>query len=400
MRRRNPIRQALRLATPSLPLPEVGAAAPADSAAKPTTAVERLYRCGRCGGAGSNRRPTADHATCPVCHSHGTNRLRLPVVACAYCRGSGQARRSTRLGCLVCQGRGLLSITEPFRTCPPCRGSGATLTSSLPCLRCKGAGVVSVAIPGSTISQKFSPPPAMMTLREWKKVTPAENRVQLASPTQAQAIWGLPAVGEIPAGGAEGVPWRLENRVFGEEPRRRARRSSLFHLAGALRQRERLVRRAGLRGEKLWWQARPVEVPASRLGNVVHLCAFCRGTGESPGRRTQCPSCFGAGAVRLEPPVIRCALCRGQGRASDSLCLACLACRGKGIHAYKGTLIRCRKCRGTGGWGAIACIECSGKGAIPSGQELGERLARRREVDARGVARPEKSRCSVAQVLT
>lgn len=395
----NPIRQALRLATPSLPLSEVSPAAPADSAAKSKTAVEKLYRCGRCGGTGSKRRRTADRTTCPVCQSHGTNRLRPPVVGCAYCQGSGQTRRNTRLGCPVCQGRGLLSVTEPFRTCPKCRGSGATLTSSLPCLGCKGAGVVTVAIPGSTISQKFSPPPTMMTLREWKKVTPAENRVPFASPTQAQTIGGLPAVGEVPAGGAEGVPWRLENRVFGEEPHRSARRCSLFHLAGALRQRERLVRRAGLREEKLWWQARPVEVPASRLGNVVHLCALCHGTGKCHSWRGECPSCSGAGTVRLEPPVVRCALCRGRGRATNSLHLACLACRGKGVHPAEGALSRCPRCRGTGGWRALACTECSGKGLVVDRRGTRERTKQVWPIVREATGRLEELQGSAAQLL-
>jgi len=314
--------------------------------------------------------------------------LPAPVVTCAYCRGKGQTRRGAKLFCPVCQGRGLVSVAEAFQSCPQCHGSGATRTG-LPCIGCKGTGVVSVSSDGRRASRAPEQGPLMISLREWKKMATTLNPLRVASCAEGVAPRLCPAtLGDVILSPESQPGQAFGGKNLGEEPR--PRRASLPYLASTLRQREKRAMLAGLRRARPWWQRGRERVPAGLLRSAVYHCAFCRGTGQSRGRRTKCPSCSGTGVVRVKPPVMRCALCHGRGRAHDNLRLACLACKGKGIHPVEMPLTRCPKCQGTGGWGAIPCTECGGKGVITERGEPGAQAGRLWEVDDRGVVRMKR----------
>jgi len=64
-------------------------------------------------------------------------------------------------------------------------------------------------------------------------------------------------------------------------------------------------------------------------------CAFCRGTGISPGLRMTCTTCGGVGMIEVPDNTLTCPCCGGTGRASDSHWpdspLSCSRCRGKGV---------------------------------------------------------------------
>ncbi len=83
---------------------------------------------------------------CPVCGGQGSVRVSAPAMACAYCRGLGEAPARSNLTCLVCGGKGKVTVAEPIAPCPSCRGTGAAGEGKLPCLQCRGKGVV--AVPG------------------------------------------------------------------------------------------------------------------------------------------------------------------------------------------------------------------------------------------------------------
>ena len=64
-------------------------------------------------------------STCQVCGGRGEVRVRPPVVACKFCKGSGvEPYSSSRLTCSACKGKGMVTAIENGVPCPTCGGSG------------------------------------------------------------------------------------------------------------------------------------------------------------------------------------------------------------------------------------------------------------------------------------
>ncbi len=60
-------------------------------------------------------------------------------------------------------------------------------------------------------------------------------------------------------------------------------------------------------------------------------CAYCRGTGKAPNDdRIPCYVCAATGFVTVEEKAKQCSECGGTGRTKESK-LPCLRCRGKGV---------------------------------------------------------------------
>ncbi|MCG2675784.1 hypothetical protein L6386_00195 [bacterium] len=108
-----------------------------------------------------------------------------------------------------------------------------------------------------------------------------------------------------------------------------------------------------------------------RTGQILreekYKCAFCRGTGQKP-RGSKCSVCGGEGWVKVEPPAVICAYCKGRGEAPPRSNLTCTACRGKGVVNIKEPIEVCPQCRGSGrGQNGLPCLKCRGKGVISKG---------------------------------
>jgi len=109
-----------------------------------------------------------------------------------------------------------------------------------------------------------------------------------------------------------------------------------------------------------------------------HKCGFCNGAGEYPAGFT-CPACRGEGEIRLNPPAVICAYCRGTGKQKPRSNLTCLACKGKGVVSVKEPVEICPKCRGRGktaGNDTLPCIRCKGAGVV-SAKDSGRRFVRK-----------------------
>ena len=107
---------------------------------------ESRYRCGFCRGEGK-----IGGTVCPVCKGKGTvSIMNPPAVVCAFCRGTGEAKRRSGITCLACKGKGIIPVVEPIEICDKCSGSGKEPTNkTLLCGKCKGAGVTSVGKGGA-----------------------------------------------------------------------------------------------------------------------------------------------------------------------------------------------------------------------------------------------------------
>ncbi|GFP36629.1 hypothetical protein HKBW3S44_00310, partial [Candidatus Hakubella thermalkaliphila] len=72
------------------------------------------------------------------------------------------------------------------------------------------------------------------------------------------------------------------------------------------------------------------------------------------------------GEVRLKPPVVMCAYCKGGGEEHPRANVTCTACRGKGFISVKEPVERCPHCRGTGAdpHSKLSCIVCRGAGVV------------------------------------
>ena len=107
---------------------------------------EEVHPCGFCKGTGLDRAGNR----CPVCNGRETNKVKPPVVVCAFCKGNGREQSRSQVTCTACKGKGVVSVKEPIQKCPNCQGRGRSTGSNLYCMTCKGAGVVTTR--GASVS--------------------------------------------------------------------------------------------------------------------------------------------------------------------------------------------------------------------------------------------------------
>jgi len=95
-------------------------------------------------------------------------------------------------------------------------------------------------------------------------------------------------------------------------------------------------------------------------------CAFCKGTGVTAKTHARRPVCGGKGTVKVTPPAVICAYCKGRGEVPVRSGITCTVCRGKGVVSVKEPIEVCPACRGTGaaGGGNLPCMTCQGKGVV------------------------------------
>lgn len=123
------------------------------------------------------------------------------------------------------------------------------------------------------------------------------------------------------------------------------------------------------------WQ--PYRLGSSRRGGLTGTtarilagstfpCAYCHGTGKQLHMRSKCPVCRGKGSIKVTPPAVICAFCRGTGEAPPWSHLTCPACCGKGVMSVKEPIERCDACCGLGRVGGtqLPCIKCRGAGVV------------------------------------
>jgi len=116
------------------------------------------------------------------------------------------------------------------------------------------------------------------------------------------------------------------------------------------------------------WKSQKVGQKGEVLGKVVYKCAFCKGAGLMPRRRsTTCPVCLGKGTVRVPGSAIICGYCTGVGRSPLNREISCIICKGKGVVPIGSKNIEvCPTCKGMGREKGVtlACLTCKGKGAM------------------------------------
>ena len=95
-------------------------------------------------------------------------------------------------------------------------------------------------------------------------------------------------------------------------------------------------------------------------------CAFCKGTGVVRKTSSQCPVCRGQRVVKVTPPAVICAYCRGRGDYPVRSNITCVVCSGKGIVSVREPVELCQNCRGTGAasQSKLPCLVCRGKGVV------------------------------------
>ena len=105
------------------------------------------------------------------------------------------------------------------------------------------------------------------------------------------------------------------------------------------------------------------------LRQQVYDCTFCEGTGirclgGSLGGK--CPVCKGRLTVRVQPPAMICAYCKGSGEEIRRSALTCSVCKGKGVVSVKEPIKICPTCRGRGRPVGVSlyCGTCKGKGVV------------------------------------
>ena len=103
-----------------------------------------MVKCAFCGGTGKDPfNLLSEVSVCQVCLGKREWESSVPVIACAFCKGSG-VYPGKRVTCTVCFGKGAVSENPTKMVkCPVCKGTGAAPDSGLPCLKCKGRGLVS-----------------------------------------------------------------------------------------------------------------------------------------------------------------------------------------------------------------------------------------------------------------
>jgi len=100
------------------------------------------------------------------------------------------------------------------------------------------------------------------------------------------------------------------------------------------------------------------------LSGSTFPCAYCHGTGDQLHMRSKCPVCRGKGFIKVNPPAVICAFCRGTGESPPRSHLTCPACRGKGVMSVKEPFEKCDACRGLGRVTGtqLPCMNCKGAG--------------------------------------
>ena len=101
------------------------------------------------------------------------------------------------------------------------------------------------------------------------------------------------------------------------------------------------------------------------LRQQVYDCGFCKGTGQRPAG-SSCPVCKGRETVRVQPPAVICAFCKGRGEEIPRSTITCSVCRGKGVVSVVEPIKICPTCRGRGRTigSSLYCMTCKGKGVV------------------------------------
>lgn len=94
-----------------------------------------------------------------------------------------------------------------------------------------------------------------------------------------------------------------------------------------------------------------------------YLCAFCKGVGEKP-KGSVCSSCHGKKQIKLTPPVVKCAACKGRGTGQRQSNYTCSTCNGNGWVAVREPVEKCKSCLGRGkiSGSNLLCVSCRGVG--------------------------------------
>lgn len=101
------------------------------------------------------------------------------------------------------------------------------------------------------------------------------------------------------------------------------------------------------------------------LRQQVYDCGFCKGTGQRPAG-SSCPVCKGRETVRVQPPAVICAFCKGRGEEIPRSTITCSVCKGKGVVSVVEPIKICPTCRGRGRaiGSSLYCMTCKGKGVV------------------------------------
>jgi len=105
--------------------------------------------------------------------------------------------------------------------------------------------------------------------------------------------------------------------------------------------------------------------PVNLLRDEWYICAFCGGAGEKP-KGSVCSVCKGKKRMQLNPPVVKCASCKGRGEEKPRTNVTCTPCRGKGYVSVNEPVEVCPICNGVGRTrgSSLACVQCKGIGVI------------------------------------
>ena len=105
------------------------------------------------------------------------------------------------------------------------------------------------------------------------------------------------------------------------------------------------------------------------LRQQVYDCPFCKGTGIrciGGSMSGKCPVCKGKGTIKVQPPAMICAYCKGRGEEIRGSVLTCSVCKGKGVVSVQEPIKICPTCRGRGRPVGVSlyCGACKGKGVV------------------------------------
>lgn len=103
-------------------------------------------------------------------------------------------------------------------------------------------------------------------------------------------------------------------------------------------------------------------------------CALCRGKGILRSGKAQCPACGGRGLVKITPPSMVCAYCKGRGEVPARSGITCAVCGGRGVVSVRYPVELCPRCWGSGTApnSKLSCLLCRGKGVVTI-REQGEK---------------------------
>ena len=128
------------------------------------------------------------------------------------------------------------------------------------------------------------------------------------------------------------------------------------------------------------------------LRQQVYDCGFCKGTGQRPAG-SSCPVCKGRETVRVQPPAVICAFCKGRGEEIPRSTITCSVCRGKGVVSVVEPIKICPTCRGRGRaiGSSLYCMTCKGKGVVT--------VKMAKEGEAPAIRRPSGSEWEAFQII-